>query len=118
MTRASRRSTVVEASSSACRRGSSIWTIPDEQVGQDRRVVGDHQVAAALRLGRRRDGLDLERTGCVIDELVQVDVDLEIIGTRVVIVLVVVVGARALDLDPDVEGLDGLARRVLACSSR
>ena len=60
------------------------------------------------RLGRRRDGLDLERARGVVDELVQVELDLEVVGARVVIVLVVVVGAHALDLDPDVERLDGL----------
>ena len=43
-TRFSRRSTVVDASSSAWRRGSSTSTMPGQQVGQDGRVVGDLQV--------------------------------------------------------------------------
>ena len=46
--------------------------------------------------------------GASSTELVQIELDLEVVGARVVVVLVVIVGAHALDLDPDVEGLDGL----------
>ncbi len=100
-TRASRRSTVVAASSSAWRRGSSTWTMPGEQVGQDGRVVGDLQVARAERLVADFGLLLGLEGGCAGAA--------RLAGLGRVVRVIVVLGADGLELDPDVEDLGRLA---------